>query len=541
MFPVPFSKIAISLSGGGYRATTFHLGALSLLNALDFGEERLLKEVKIVSTISGGTLTGVMYAQMLAEGKAFGDCFDKLYFLLEEDKLVARALQKLNNPKKWTNKHKSRDVINAFSEVYDEHFYDRGTFAALYDNKEGHLTDAIFGASEFTTGIQFRFQHGHEDERFGNGNLSLPLEVAREIRLADAAAASSCFPGGFEPMIMPKDFGNGPDSAVDISWSQTEHEPTTAIMDGGILDNQGIEGVKLAERRHIKDGLSPIGTYIISDVAGENMEPFVVPKMKENWFLNLFTFRRINVLALLSLIGLAASIYFFDLPVWAIILNSGVLTLILLWAATYFIAQHFFYKEVENTFAGAQLPEILQDFKVITRTPVYIVAYLVRFRAMSAAKMVMDIFLRRIRRLQLNALYASPKWNGRIKDNNIYALSHKSTAEIGFRMTEVVNNANTMPTSLWFTEEQKANHMLDDLIACGQFTLCYNLLEYCKELQTKEFQGQNVWEKTPQEQQQRIEALEKQLEDYWKQFMIDPYWLLNEEKKVDVARTQVAV
>jgi hypothetical protein len=32
-----------------------------------------------------------------------------------------------------------------------------------------------------------------------------------------------------------------------------------------------------------------------------------------------------------------------------------------------------------------------------------------------------------------------------------------------------------------------------------------------------------------------------QLENHWEQFMIEPYWLLNEEKRVDVARTQVAV
>jgi len=531
MFPVPFSKIAISLSGGGYRATTFHLGALSLLNELNLGEKRLLDEVNILSTISGGTLTGVMYAQMLAEGKSFEECFDKLYFLLEEDKLVARALHKLNNPKQWTNKHKSRDVINAFSEVYDEYFYDRATFAKLYDNKDGHLTDVIFGASEFTTGIQFRFQRANENERFGNGNLSLPEEAAREIRLADAAASSSCFPGGFEPMVMPQDYGNGPDSVVDISWNETEHEPTTAIMDGGILDNQGIEGVKLAERRHVADGMPLIGTYIISDVAGEDMTPFTMPKMRESWFLDLFTFRRINALALLALLGLVASIILFTLPVWVTIINSMLATLILLWALTYFTAQHFFYKEVSKTFTGAQLPEILQDFKVITRTPVYIVLYLVRFRALSAAKMVTDIFLRRIRRLQLNALYASPKWNGRIKDNNIYTLKSKSTAEIGFRMKEVVQSANTMPTTLWFTEEQKENHMLDDLIACGQFTLCYNLLKYCEELRTKDFRGENIWAKTPEEQQQKIVNLEVQLKDSWSKFMQDPYWLLNKEKE----------
>ena len=166
-FPIPFRNIALSLSGGGYRATTFHLGAISLLNALEFGPQTLLQRVSILSTISGGTLTGVMYALKLAQGKGYQGCFDKIYVLLEEDRLVEQALHKLNNPKNWTNPHKSRDVINAFSEVYNEHFYDQATFAELYDNETGHLNDIIFGASEFTTGIQFRFTKN--DDKGKNG------------------------------------------------------------------------------------------------------------------------------------------------------------------------------------------------------------------------------------------------------------------------------------------------------------------------------------------------------------------------------------
>ena len=124
MIPIPFSNIALSLSGGGYRATTFHLGAMSLLNSLEYDNNTLLSRVTILSTISGGTLTGVMYAMKIAEGGTYYDCFTKLYQLLEEDKLVERALHNLNNPNKWTNKHKSRDVINAFAEVYNEYFYE---------------------------------------------------------------------------------------------------------------------------------------------------------------------------------------------------------------------------------------------------------------------------------------------------------------------------------------------------------------------------------------------------------------------------------
>ncbi len=42
-------KIGLSLSGGGFRATVFHLGVLARL-----AEEGLMEEVTCVSTVSGG-------------------------------------------------------------------------------------------------------------------------------------------------------------------------------------------------------------------------------------------------------------------------------------------------------------------------------------------------------------------------------------------------------------------------------------------------------------------------------------------------------
>jgi NTE family protein len=49
-------KIGLSLSGGGYRATAFHLGTLKKLKELN-----ILDEVEVISTISGGSLTGAYY------------------------------------------------------------------------------------------------------------------------------------------------------------------------------------------------------------------------------------------------------------------------------------------------------------------------------------------------------------------------------------------------------------------------------------------------------------------------------------------------
>ena len=46
-------KIALALSGGGFRATVFHLGVLARL-----AEEKQLENVTFVSSVSGGSLCG---------------------------------------------------------------------------------------------------------------------------------------------------------------------------------------------------------------------------------------------------------------------------------------------------------------------------------------------------------------------------------------------------------------------------------------------------------------------------------------------------
>lgn len=532
MIPVPFTNIALSLSGGGYRASTFHLGAMAYMDSKDFEGRRLLEHTKIISTISGGTITGVMYALKVAKGESFQECFNKLYELLEEDKLVDRALHKLNNPDKWKNKHKSRDLINAFSEVYNEHFYDEETFATLYDSKEIHLSDAIFGSSEFTYGIQFRLQESHTQGRFGNRYLNLPDTVSREIRLADATASSSCFPGGFEPMVMPHDYGNGPDSAVEKAWKEKmykgEHYQTTAIMDGGIIDNQGIEGVKLAESREENKDKKPfIGTYLVSDVSSEMMEPYKVPILKHVPWKNWVTLNSINF-TMAAIAVLLISLLFYGLPFWGIVTATSILTLMGLWLTTYIIFKTSLNDALGNMFGESNLPEMKKDFKMLNSTPLYILAYLIKFRVTSVIKMVSDIFLRRIRRLQLNSLYDDPNWNYRFKSNYIYALE-KELPNLSPLMQDVVKAANSMPTTLWFTDEDKKNNTLDKLIACGQLTMCRNLIKYIDRMKSNSYKAK-VWDVLTPDIQKDIDHLQVQMKEDWDRFVEDPYWLLNHYK-----------
>ena len=50
-------RIALALSGGGSRAIAYHLGCLRALHDFD-----LLREVRVISTVSGGSVIGALYA-----------------------------------------------------------------------------------------------------------------------------------------------------------------------------------------------------------------------------------------------------------------------------------------------------------------------------------------------------------------------------------------------------------------------------------------------------------------------------------------------
>ena len=63
-------EIAISLSGGGYRAAMFHLGTLSYLNRVLLPNGKsLLNVVNTISSISGGTITGLWYMMHVCKGE----------------------------------------------------------------------------------------------------------------------------------------------------------------------------------------------------------------------------------------------------------------------------------------------------------------------------------------------------------------------------------------------------------------------------------------------------------------------------------------
>ena len=192
--------IALCFSGGGYRAAAFHLGVMSYLHRV-----KLLERVEILSTVSGGTLAGLSYAHALKKKKSFDEFYTGFKKFLSEVNLIKLCFNKLG--------HESgsalgfNDVITSIADVYDTRLFFGDRFDLFWQKPTIHLQEIVFNATEFRTGIDFRFQKTQNNRGIiGNGNVNIALEDARKIRLADIAAASSCFPGGFEPLGFPYDF-----------------------------------------------------------------------------------------------------------------------------------------------------------------------------------------------------------------------------------------------------------------------------------------------------------------------------------------------
>ncbi|WP_035564428.1 patatin-like phospholipase family protein [Hymenobacter sp. IS2118] len=78
------SRIGLALSGGGYRAAAFHLGTLRKLHELG-----RLAEVDVLSTISGGSITGAAYC--LYEGP-FESFYDRMQAALGRCNVIRRVL-----------------------------------------------------------------------------------------------------------------------------------------------------------------------------------------------------------------------------------------------------------------------------------------------------------------------------------------------------------------------------------------------------------------------------------------------------------------
>ncbi|MFY9610158.1 MAG: tetratricopeptide repeat-containing protein [Blastocatellia bacterium] len=307
-------KTGLALSGGGFRASLFHIGVLAKLAELD-----RLREIEVLSCVSGGSIIGAHYyleVQELLQTKRDDEITPQDYIeivkRIEKDFLdgvqrnirmrvaawpvtnikmmllpnysrTKRAGELYENLLFKKVKRKTRDAQGKITaeELKEPRYmvdlrvrpltHDGPTdnFKPKYDNwrRDAKVPDLILNATALNTGHNWQFTAtwmgeppaGIDSEIDGNYRLRrLYYEDApdayqkdrRKIRLGYAVAASACVPGLFEPLALDGLFGEE---------NGKEKKLVVRLVDGGVHDNQGVASL-------LEQGCTHL---IVSDASGQ--------------------------------------------------------------------------------------------------------------------------------------------------------------------------------------------------------------------------------------------------------------------------------
>lgn len=555
----PFEKIGLSLSGGGYRAALYHLGTLSYLNRVKFKEKPLLENVKIISTVSGGTITGVVYAKCLVDEKEKFEFMNFYKFLKNKIfsmDLVRNSLEYLKDDSKFKNQFKSKNLINAFAELYDEQLTQGQTFQIFNRLPNTHLKGLVINSTEFKHGINFRFVNLGSNSRrlFGNKMFKISRLMAQEVKLSDAIAASSCFPGGFEPIIWPKDFKH--DNSPNLNESSKDMEDL-GLMDGGIYDNQGISALT---------GIKDLSLIIVSDVSSPYISKYIENEKNEQTradnFKDLsinFLFNKIRSLSeiftwIIGILLVAGLILFcFSNNFWkGFILGVDLILLVALLLKIFLFEKKIrgLWRHIEENIIN----KIPTFFKIkinqsgLIDLPLKKIEPLMINRAKSLIILSTEVFLKNIRRLNYDRLFNDKKFENKriaslireltwadyfekykLKRNNSASISEDEVkkefqAKFEEKLPEIAKKAAEFGTTLWFADEQNKEEMMNSLIASGQFNICFNLLEYLNKILINN-SYQEFFEKNP-DVRSELESMKVICSRDWENFKENPMHLL---------------
>ena len=272
----PAGKVGVALSGGGFRASFFHIGVLARLAELD-----LLRHVEVISCVSGGSIVGAHYyllLRKLLQERADGAIDRDHYIALVKDlsshflagvqqniRMCVAASWPANVRMIFQPSHYSRTT--RLGQLYETHLYalindgeggsprwlneafivpksEQGYSDAFSPKDDNWRRDAkvpmlVLNATTLNTGRNWQFTASFMGEPVSYGTSADATERLEAVyfsaapdpwtqyRLGEAVAASSCVPALFTPVVIPELFKGR----------------TVRLVDGGVHDNQGIRAL----------------------------------------------------------------------------------------------------------------------------------------------------------------------------------------------------------------------------------------------------------------------------------------------------------
>jgi NTE family protein len=251
---VPDPGPALCLSGGGFRATLFHLGALIRLN-----EMGVLSRIRVITSVSGGSIVNgalaARWTDLRADANGVFTNFESVVadpvreFCARDLRTPILAGTRMN-PLNALALVRNRGAVTADALVKPYSGLMRGKrLADLPDPDATGAPRFVFCATSVQTGACWHF-HGGPRGRMGDFYTGY-FDVGG-ITLAQAVAASSAFPPGFAGLRFSP--GGAPDR-IDPWGRQRRPSPKPGrvappgageqilLTDGGVYDNLGVEPV----------------------------------------------------------------------------------------------------------------------------------------------------------------------------------------------------------------------------------------------------------------------------------------------------------
>lgn len=248
-------KIGLSFSGGGYRAAAFHIGTLSKLK-----EMGVIEKVDVLSTISGGSITGACFC---LTDKNYEDFEKELknslitksvirYVLLSRHSILAYLIAFILlsaffyfpfTSHAWLSpiligvvvilicffQYKIWDISAIIEKAYDSFFYKKATLKDLCNQPL-----LAIGSTNIQTCRPFTFSKNKmEDSSYAYRKHPIKF-LHNEFPVSRAVMASSCVPFAFTPVSINKEYFVNPSDAEEVD---------PQLIDGGVYDNQGIQKI----------------------------------------------------------------------------------------------------------------------------------------------------------------------------------------------------------------------------------------------------------------------------------------------------------
>lgn len=246
--------IGVAISGGGTRAANFGLASLMELEAMG-----VLEHVSVISSVSGGSvaaayfgLKGAPPAPLLLEKE--GDAFkqQRSHFWEETRRkfaanirtsIIAKALNPANLLATLYTPKTRTDLL---AEVLDENFFNQETFSQLGDfgpfrpylRLNATVAERMPPELEANPGIladPISAQAGRgQPFSFVSRSFQRLKSSLANLKLSDAVAASSAFPGAFANVSL---------AAYETANADAKPLGYVKLLDGGPADNLGVEAL----------------------------------------------------------------------------------------------------------------------------------------------------------------------------------------------------------------------------------------------------------------------------------------------------------